>query len=82
MNSLFGVLLVAFTGLAAARVAGWRVGVLALMMAALSPRIVGHSMNNPVDLPYAALYVFCIYFTLRFVEDAARTSGPGCGFRC
>jgi len=68
VNSLFGVLLVAFTGLAAARVAGWRVGVLALMMAALSPRIVGHSMNNPVDLPYAALYVFCIYFTLRFVE--------------
>jgi hypothetical protein len=68
VNSLFGGLLVLFVGLTARAVAGWRAGVLALLMAALSPRVVAHSMNNPVDLPFAALYAAAVYFMLRLVE--------------
>jgi hypothetical protein len=80
VNSLFGVLLIVFTGLVAGEVAGWRAGVLALALVACSPRIIGHSMNNPVDLPFAALYVFGLYFLLRFLDElprpAARTWLP------
>jgi tetratricopeptide (TPR) repeat protein len=74
VNSLFGVLLIIFTGLTAKQVAGWRAGILALLLMVFSPRIIGHSMNNPVDLPFAALYVFCVYFIMRFAEELPRPS--------
>jgi tetratricopeptide (TPR) repeat protein len=69
VNSLFGVLLIIFTGLLARQAGGWRAGVVALLLMAVSPRIIGHSMNNPVDLPFAALYAFSIYFIIRFVDE-------------
>jgi len=74
LNSLFGVLLIVFTGLTAAELAGWRAGVLALLLIGLSPRIVGHSMNNPVDVPFAALYILTVFFIVRFVRELPRPS--------
>jgi tetratricopeptide (TPR) repeat protein len=76
VNSWFGVLLIVFGGLTAAQIAGWRAGVLGLLLLAASPRILGHSMNNPVDLPFAALYLCSIYFALRVVEQLPRPK-PG-----
>jgi len=76
VNSLFGGLLILFVGLTAARIAGWRAGILGLLLAALSPRIVAHSMNNPVDLPFAALYLASVYFVLKFAEELPRPSRP------
>ncbi len=72
VNSLFGVLLIIFTARTVQRIAGWRAGIVALLLMALSPRIIGHSMNNPVDLPFAALYMFDIYYILRFLEELPR----------
>lgn len=68
INSLFGVLLIVFTGLLAAWVAGWRAGIIALVFMACSPRIIGHSMNNPKDIPFAAMYMVSLYLMLVFVE--------------
>jgi tetratricopeptide (TPR) repeat protein len=72
VNALFGVLLILFTGLTAQRIAGWRAGILALLLMALSPRIIGHSMNNPVDLPFAALYMCALFFIIRFLQELPR----------
>jgi 4-amino-4-deoxy-L-arabinose transferase-like glycosyltransferase len=74
VNSLFGVLLVVFTGLIARRIGGWRAGILAMLLMLASPRIVAHSMNNPVDLPFASLYAFCVYFLLRFACELPKPS--------
>ncbi|MFC1720136.1 hypothetical protein ACFL00_03235 [Pseudomonadota bacterium] len=74
INSLFGALLMVFTGLLAAWVAGWRAGVIALILMACSPRIIGHSMNNPKDIPFAAMYMVSLYFMLLFVERLPGTS--------
>jgi len=78
VNSLFGLLLIAFAGLAAREIGGWRAACIALLLAAASPRIVGHSMNNPVDLPFAALYLFVLYFLLRFVAELPRPTWKTC----
>jgi tetratricopeptide (TPR) repeat protein len=72
INSLFGVLLVVGAGCAARWIAGARAGVLALLMTGLSPRIVGHSMNNHVDAPFAALYLLGLLAILRFVGQLPR----------
>ena len=69
VNSLFGVLAILFVGLIAYRVAGWRAGFLALLMMALCPRFMGHSMNNPKDVPFAALYIASVFFMLRFIQE-------------
>lgn len=60
VNAIFGLLLFLFTGLAGKALGSWRTGIIALVFIVLCPRIFGHSFNNPKDLPFAALYIFCI----------------------
>ena len=63
LNALVGGLGVLVTGVLAARIAGAGAGLLAVVLLALSPRWIGHSMNNPKDLPFA---VFCAVALLSF----------------
>lgn len=69
LNSLFGFLGIIFTGLLAKRIGGWRAGLTALIFITLSPRYIGHSMNNSQDIPFAAMYIFSIYFLFKFLEE-------------
>jgi hypothetical protein len=55
LNALFGGIGVIASGLLAARLGGRPAGLLAILLLACSPRYVAHSMNNPKDLPFAAL---------------------------
>jgi hypothetical protein len=71
LNALFGGIGVMATGLLAARLGGRSAGLLATLLLACSPRYVGHSMNNPKDLPFAAL---CAVALLSFT--AVRQVGP------
>ncbi len=72
-NAFIGFLLMFFTGLVGKEVSGsWKVGFLALLMIALSPRIFGHSMNNPKDIPFATAYIFTLLHLLRFVKQLPR----------
>lgn len=73
LNALVGFLLMLFTGLLAKEMTGsWRVGFWALLFMAISPRIFGHSMNNPKDIPFAATYVFTLLYIIRFVKELPR----------
>lgn len=57
------------TGLLALRLTGVTVGLLAVALLAMSPRYVGHAMNNPKDIPFAALcMVSLLAFTLARAE--------------
>jgi len=64
VNSVFGWLGIVFCGLLAARVFGPRAGWLAAGLLAVSPRYFGHSMNNPKDVPFAALSIAALYVLL------------------
>lgn len=70
INSLFGVLLFVFTGLLAKEVTGsWKAALIALALIVFTPRIFGHAMNNPKDIPFAAGIIFSLYFMVRFVKE-------------
>jgi len=70
VNALFGFVMMLFTGLLARNLSGsWRIAFFALLFVALSPRIFGHSMNNPKDIPFAAAYAFSMVYMIRFLKN-------------
>ncbi|MCY1720838.1 phospholipid carrier-dependent glycosyltransferase [Prolixibacteraceae bacterium Z1-6] len=69
LNSISGWLLILFTGLAASLVFGWQAGILTLLLMFFSPLILGHSWNNPKDIPFAFTYTFTLYFLIRFLIE-------------
>lgn len=69
LNSLVGFLAILFTALLGRYIGGWRGGLLALLMLALSPRFFGHCMNNPKDIPFAAFYIMGIYFLIKLLAE-------------
>jgi len=69
LNALTGWLLILFTGLTATLIFGWRAGLLALIIMFFSPKILGHSWNNPKDIPFATTYTFTLYFIFRLVKS-------------
>ena len=74
-NAIFGALLMLLTGLLTRRFTGsWMTACVSLLFIFLSPRIFGHSMNNPKDIPFAAGYVFTLYFMLGFLKQLPRFS--------
>lgn len=75
LNSFFGFILILFTGFLAKQVSGsWRIAFFGMLFMALVPRIFGHSMNNPKDIPFAATYVFSLLYMMRFMEELPRPS--------
>jgi hypothetical protein len=64
VNAAFGAVGIVATGLFAAIVLTPSAGVLAMALLALSPRYLGHAMNNPKDIPFAAL---CMVALLSFL---------------
>ena len=75
INAFTGFLLIFFTGLLGKELTNsWRMGFFAALMTALSPRIFGHSMMNPKDIPFAAAYVFAILNSVRIVKQLPRAS--------
>ncbi len=72
--SFTGWILILFTGLIATLLYGWEAGTIALILTFFSPRILGHSFNNPKDLPFAAAYVFTIYFILKFLKNLPKVN--------
>lgn len=67
-NFIFGWLAMLFTALLVREIAGWRAALIALVMIALSPRFLGHSLMNPKDIPFATGYIMAIYFMGRWIK--------------
>ena len=61
LNAFFGWLGVVACAALATRLAGPWAGLLAALFAASAPRYFGHSMNNPKDIPFAALAAWVLY---------------------
>ncbi|WP_010182806.1 tetratricopeptide repeat protein [Aquimarina agarilytica] len=74
INSLFGFLLFLFCGLLAKELGNWRSGVFSFVLVVLTPVLLGHSMSNPKDIPFAAFYVFSIYHIVKLFKEFPRVS--------
>ena len=69
LNSFFGFIAMAYTALIA-RVAGtWRTACIAFVIIFISPYFLGHSMNNPKDIPFATGYMMALYYLIRFLQQ-------------
>ena len=62
VTATFGWIGIVYCGRLAGRLFGPWAGVLGLVLLALSPRYFAHSMNNPKDLPFAAMSVVALYY--------------------
>lgn len=69
MNSLMGWLIILVTGLLLTHISGWRTAVFAVLMLFISPRFLGHSYNNPKDIPFAFAFVFSIYQMILWAKE-------------
>jgi len=69
INTLFGYAAIVFTGLTARALKSWRAACFAVVILALSPHFVGHSVNNPKDIPFAAAYMISLYYMIRFAQQ-------------
>ncbi len=74
MNALFGWLTILAAGMTLRRLAGWRAAWIGALLLFLSPRFLGHSMNNPKDIPFAATYMTALLFLIRLVQELPRIS--------
>jgi tetratricopeptide (TPR) repeat protein len=72
--AITGFLCILFAGLLAARLGGYRAGLITMLGMFFAPRFLGHAMNNPMDVPFALGYVFTLYQTFRFLERLPRFS--------
>lgn len=61
MNSVMGWLIILVAGLFLVKLFGWRAGILGMVFLFLSPRFLGHSLNNPKDIPFALGYILAIF---------------------
>jgi tetratricopeptide (TPR) repeat protein len=69
MNSLAGWAAIFFAALIAVIIGGWRTGIITLLFMFLSPRFLGHSFNNPKDIPFTAAYIFTLYGIIRYLKN-------------
>lgn len=67
-NGVIGWLAIFFAALIAIMIGGYRAGIITIIFIFLAPRFLGHSFNNHRDIPMAAIYMFCIYFFIKFLK--------------
>jgi tetratricopeptide (TPR) repeat protein len=74
--SLAGFLTILFSSSLASLLMGYRAGVITMILMFFAPRFLGHSFNNPLDIPFALGYVFTIYQVFRFLKKLPHFSIP------
>lgn len=73
-NATIGWLILLVSGLIAKRYFGWTAFVLTTVFFMVSPRFLGHSFNNPKDIPFAFGYILSIYSIFRFCDELPKPS--------
>ena len=70
VDALIGVLGIVGCWKLARQIAGPKAGFFAAAMLALVPAYYGHMFNNPKDVPFAAAYVWALYYIAVVLESA------------
>ena len=67
--ALFGWLIILLTGLLAKTYWGYKAGILSIILLYISPRFLGHSFNNSIDIPFAFGFMLSTSGILNFVHE-------------
>lgn len=73
-NSIIGWLVILVSSAIAKRYFGWTGFFLTCLFLAASPKFVGHSFNNPKDIPFAFGYILGLYSIFRFCDALPKPS--------
>jgi tetratricopeptide (TPR) repeat protein len=76
MSTLAGWLAIFITALFAVWLTGYRAGIIVLILFAVSPTFIGHSLNNLKDIPFSLGYISSTFFTLKFLFSGRKISFP------
>ncbi|MBL7766393.1 MAG: tetratricopeptide repeat protein [Chitinophagaceae bacterium] len=68
LNAWAGFLAIFFAAKITVRVLNKQAGSILIWLMFLSPFFLGHAMNNPKDIPFAAAYIMAIYFIIRLFD--------------
>ena len=68
-NSIIGWLIILVTGLIAKKRWGYKGAIFAIIFLFISPRFIGHSLNNNKDIPFALGFIISTFGTLTFIND-------------
>ena len=68
LNAWMGFMAIFFSAKIAKRVSGDTAATIVIWLMFLSPFFLGHSMNNPKDIPFAAIYIMSLYLIMRFFD--------------
>jgi len=72
LNAWAGFLAIFYAAKIAARIFNRQAGVLCAWLMFLAPFFLGHAMNNPKDIPFAATYIAAIYYIIRLFDQFPR----------
>ena len=77
-NSLLGWCIILIVGLFLAKTFGYRAAIFGALMLFLSPRFLGHSYNNPKDIPFALGYTMAIYHIMLLMKELPKIKIKRC----
>jgi tetratricopeptide (TPR) repeat protein len=69
LNAFMGFVAIFYTSKIALRIMNYQAATIAVWLMFLSPFFLGHAMNNPKDIPFAAFYVMSIYFIIKLFDN-------------
>jgi len=72
MSTLAGWLTIIITSLFAIWLTGYRAGILTMILFAVSPTFLGHSLNNLKDIPFALGYIASTYLILKLLHSGMK----------
>ncbi len=67
LNAITGAIIIVFIGLFGRLLKDNTTGIIAMILAFLSPRLLGHSFNNPKDIPFALGIIMSLYFMAKWL---------------
>ncbi len=73
-SAMMGWIAIVCAALLARLIAGWRAGLLTLVLMLLSPRFMGDALVNPKDIPFAAGYMLTLYHMAALLQQMPRPS--------
>ena len=68
LNALIGWLIILITGLLAKKIWGYNAAIIAVLLLFISPRFLGHALNNNKDIPFAFGFILSFYGMYGFLH--------------
>lgn len=69
MSSLFGIAAIVGVALTGKMLGGWSAAFWAVLFLITLPRFYGHIFFNPKDIPFAATYIWGLFFLLKYLKQ-------------